>query len=200
MRLVLAAVASLAIAGSAAAESLDIPSGTYKNDPTHTSVMWKVNHFGFSNYTGMFERGAITATVNLDADDVTQSSLDAGVTGTEVATLDPRGNGFDEEIASDMFINAVQHPSVSFKSTDIEVTGDNTANIHGELTLAGVTLPIVLETTLNAAANHPMAGAPAFGISAVGTFDRTDFGVESLAGPVGTDVTIEIQAEFIKAE
>lgn len=201
MRLLLAAAAaSFALAAPAAAESLDIPSGTYNVDQTHASIIWKVSHLGFSNYTGMFDRGAINATVNLDADDVSKSTLEASVTGTEVATLHPTPKDFDAEIASEQFLNAGEFPTISFDSSRIDVTGENTAQIHGELTLSGVTLPFVLDTTLNRAANHPMSGAPTFGISAVGTVDRTAHGVTSLAGPIGENVTIEIEAEFVKAE
>ncbi len=56
---------------------------------------------------------------------------------------------------------------------------------------------MTLEAQLNAATEaHPMTGAPVFGISARGTIDRTQWGITSLAGPIGTEVTIEIEAEF----
>ena len=201
MRLILAA-AAVALSFPASAESLDIPSGTYALDRTHAALVWKVNHLGFSTYTGMFDKKAIDATIELDADDVANSSLTATVDGLSVETLhprefDPRDIAFNDEIQSDMFLNTVAFPEITFKSTGIEITGDNTANIEGELTLNNQTHPFVLETTLNQAAEHPMLGTPAIGISATGTFDRTQFGINTLAGPVSADVTIEIQGEFI---
>lgn len=199
MRLPLLAAVCVALAGPAAAQSLDIPSGSYNVDKTHASILWKVSHLGYSTYTGMFERSAIDATVELDAEDVANSTLSVTLTGTEVATLHPGEKDFNGEIASDMFLNAVEYPDITFESTGIEVTGDNTANITGDLTIRGTTLPLVLETTLNRAANHPMAGTPAFGITAIGEIDRTEFGVTSLAGPVGEMVSVEIQAEFMHA-
>ncbi|MBJ3775008.1 YceI family protein [Acuticoccus mangrovi] len=192
-----AALTTLVLAAPAAAQSLDVPSGTYVSDPTHTSVVWKLSHFGYSTYTGNFERKAIAATVELDADDVANSSVEVTLNGNAVRTLHPGPTDFDAEIASDMFLNAVAHPEITFKSTGITLTGDNTADVAGELTVNGQTHPFTLAATLNRAATHPMSGNPTIGISAVGTLDRTEYGVTSLAGPIGTEVTIEVQAEFI---
>ena len=201
MRLILAA-AAVAFSLPAAAESLDIPSGTYALDRTHAALTWKVNHLGFSTYTGMFDKKGLDATIELDADNVANSALTATVDGLAVETLhprefDPRNIAFNDEIESEMFLNTVAFPEITFKSTGIEITGANTANIEGELTLNNQTHPFVLETTLNRAAEHPMLGTPALGISATGTFDRTQYGIDALAGPVSADVTIEIQGEFI---
>ncbi|WMS44929.1 YceI family protein [Acuticoccus sp. MNP-M23] len=199
------AAAAIAFALPAAAESLDVPSGTYVLDKTHASVVWKINHLGFSTYTAMFERAGIDATITLDADDVAKSSLTASVDVNEVLTghtieFDPRSIDFDQEIASDMFLNAPATPVATFESTGIEVTGENTANITGNLTLNNQTHPLVLETTLNGAGDNPMSGAPHIGVTATGVIDRTMYGINTLAGPVGTDVTIEIQGEFAYKE
>ncbi|MEM9224560.1 MAG: YceI family protein, partial [Pseudomonadota bacterium] len=144
-----AAVAVVALASSpVAAQSIDVPSGTYALDKTHASIVWKVSHIGYSTYTGMFQRGAIDATITLDAEDVAKSSVTATIEGTGVETLhpvdfDPRGTDFNAEVAGDKFLNANSFPAITFKSTGIEVTGDNTANISGELTLNNATHPVV---------------------------------------------------------
>ncbi|XWN32820.1 MAG: YceI family protein [Devosia sp.] len=197
MRLLLAAATSLGLATAASAQTLDVPSGTYVVDPTHTSILWKVNHLGFSNYTGTFARDAIDATITLDAADVANSSVSVTVNGQEVETLHPAAKDFNAEIESDMFINADAHPEITFTSSSIEVTGENTANISGELTLAGQTHSLVLETTLNGAQDHPMSGNPTIGISATGVIKRSEFGITSLVGPIGDDVVVEIQGEFL---
>jgi polyisoprenoid-binding protein YceI len=205
MRFALAAAATLAFSLPAAAQSLEIPSGTYVNDVTHTSILWKVSHFGYSTYTGAFARDAAAAVVTLDADDVANSRLEVTLDGGAVRTLhpvdaDPRRTDFDAEIASATFLNAETNPTITFRSTSIEVTGEDSATITGDLTINGKTHPLVLETHLNAAANHPMTGAPMFGISARGTLDRTLWGINTLAGPIGTDVAIEIEAEFAQQQ
>lgn len=193
------------ITSPALAQSIDIPSGTYTNDRTHTSVVFKISHFGFSTYTAMFDRAGIAATVELNAENVADSTLTVDMSEAALATahpieFDPRGIDFDAEIASDMFLDSEEKP-ISFTSTSIELTGENTAEIKGDLTLNGVTLPVTLDTTLNnAIESHPMAGIAAFGISAKAVIDRTQFGVDALAGPVGADVTVEIEAEFYQAQ
>lgn len=197
MRFILVAAASLALALPAAANSLDVPSGTYKNDPSHSSILWKVNHIGYSNYTGTFARGAIDATIELDADDVTNSQLSVTLDGQSVETLHPGDTDFNAEIESDMFMNTAEFPEITFTATGIEVTGENTADITGDLTIAGQTHPMVLATTLNKAADHPMAGTPALGVSATGTLMRSAYGNEGLLGPISDAVTVEIQAEFM---
>ncbi len=202
MRRLLAAALVSALTLPAAAQSLDIPSGSYSNDRTHTAVVWKINHFGFSTYTAMFDRAGIAATVELDAEDVSKSTLtvdmaDAAIVTAHPIEFDPRSIDFDEEIASPMFLDSATKP-IRFQSTAIEVTGENTAKITGDLTLNGQTHPVVLDATLNQAIVHPMAGIPAFGISASAVIDRTTWGIDALAGPVGTDVTLEIAAEFFQ--
>lgn len=201
MRAVLATAALAIAAGPAFGQSLNVPSGTYRLDPAHTDVLWKVDHFGLSPYVGRFDRSAIDATIELDAEDVTNSTLTVTIRADGVVTNDPGAKDFDAEIEGDMFFAAAAHPEITFVSTDIEVSGEDTATITGDLTFKGVTLPVELDVVLNGALEaHPMAGAPALGISASAVIDRTDFGVTSLAGPIGTEVDVEIHAEFLKAE
>lgn len=197
MRFLLAAAASLALVLPASANGLDVPSGTYKNDPSHTSILWKVSHLGYSTYTGTFARSAIDATIELDADDVANSELSVTLNGQEVETLHPGDTDFNAEIESDMFMNTAEYPEITFTATSIEVTGDNTADITGDLTIAGQTHPLVLSTTLNRAADHPMAGTPALGITATGSLMRSAYGNEGLLGPISDEVSVEIQAEFM---
>lgn len=203
MRAALAAAAVIAlgtapIAAPASAETLDIPAGTYAVDNTHLSILWRVSHFGLSNYTGQFDPKNIEVTIDLDPENVANSKVTATIPATDVMTNFPGEKDFDAEIAGEKFLNAGNHPEITFTSTDIEVTGENTAEITGDLTIAGTTVPVVLDTRLNAAMEHPMANVPALGITAVGTLKRTDFGVDFLVGPVADDVEVIINAEFLK--
>lgn len=202
MRLALAAALATAIAVPAAAQSVDVPSGTYTADPTHTSLVWKVSHLGFSDYTGMFAREAIDVVIELDADNVANSTLEVTLDGTAVRTLhpieaDPRGVDFDEEIESEMFLNTAAMPEITFTSTAIEVTGEDTATITGDLTIGETTHPLELRTVLNKAGNHTITGMPTLGISATGVVKRSEYGINALLGPVGDDVTVEIEGEFV---
>ncbi len=199
MRLILAAATAAFIPFHASAQSIDIPSGTYTLDQSHASVLWKISHLGFSNYVGLFDRSALDATVELDADDVANSTLSVTVNGQEVRTLHPGEKDFNSEIEA-QFINTVENPEITFTTTSIEVTGENTANIAGDLTFNAITLPLVLDTTLNLAAPNPFNGTPTFGVSAVGTIDRTAFDAGRFAPNIGANVAVEIEAEFTLVE
>jgi len=197
MALALALGSSVAIADS----QLPAPSGTYKNDPTHTSLTWKVLHMGLSKYTARLNDVSIT--LALDGEDPAASSVTAEIDPTSVDTGYPGETDFDGEIANDeRFFNAGTFPTISFESKAIEMTGEQTARITGDLSFLGVTKAVTLDATLvGAMEKHPFAGVPAIGFSATTTLDRTDFGLDYLSGRgLGDEVEIVIQAEFLKAE
>ncbi|WP_152048105.1 YceI family protein [Aureimonas psammosilenae] len=195
---------SLAVAGAllaglsaASAQTISVPSGTYKADPAHTNVLWTVSHFGLSNYIGRFR--TIAATLDLDASDPTKSKLTATIDPASVDTNYPgKDKDFNAEIASPMFLDAAKFGKIEFVSNKIETTGDNTGKVTGDLTLHGVTKPVVLDVKLNAQLNpHPMSKKPAIGFSATGTIKRSEFGIATLVGPVADDVKLTIESEFV---
>lgn len=181
------------------AQDIGVPSGTYANDPTHTSLFWSVNHFGLSNYTARFN--TVEAIVDLNADDLTQSTLTATVAMTSVDTdfPFPENTDFNAELRGANWLNTEAFPEATFTSTAITVTGDDTAEIEGDLTFLGQTLPVTLDAKLiGLMEDHPFTDGAAFGIAATGTFDRTAFGFSTFAPNVGAEVTITINAEFLE--
>jgi polyisoprenoid-binding protein YceI len=189
---------SAALIGSASAADLSIGSGTYTLDPTHGSLFWSVNHFGLSEYTARIN--SFDATIELDAQDITQSTLTATIDMASVDTdfPNPEAHDFNAELRGANWLNTDAFPQATFVSTAITKTGDTTADIEGELTFLGVSLPVTLDATLiGSMGKHPFADGAAFGIQATGTFDRTAFGLSTFAPNVGAEVTIEINAEFI---
>lgn len=194
-----AAVFGTLLFATAAHADVPVPSGAYVMDNTHASLTFRINHLGLSNYTARFTDFDIN--LNLDVDNPENSTVTATVNPTSVRTDYPGEKDFDGEIANDAnFFNAGQFPEVTFASTSVEKTGDNTATITGDLTMLGTTLPITLDATLvGALEQHPFVGSPAVGFSATGTLDRSDFGMTHLIPNVGDAVTFIIEAEFIKA-
>ncbi|MEO1329488.1 MAG: YceI family protein [Pseudomonadota bacterium] len=196
------------LAAPAAAQSADAPSGAYNLDPTHASVVFKVAHLGLSDYTARFTKFDIA--LNLDAENPANSTVTATIDPSSVETEYPGATDFNGEIANDAkFLNAGQFPEITFTSTSVEPTGDNTAKVTGDLSMLGATQPVTLDVVLNGAlANHPFAKKPAVGFTATGEFDRTVWGMAHLTNTLGADgpaivsptVSFEIQAEFIKAE
>lgn len=196
-----AALSAPPMATPAAAQSIEnIDAGAHVNDPLHTNVLWKIDHFGLSTYIGRF--ADISATLELDPEDVTQSKLTANVDPASVDTHYPADDkSFDDEVESDMFLDAAKFPEAKFVSKSIEVTGDKTGTVTGDLTLHGQTHEETMDVTFNTVVNpHPVSKLPTVGFSATMTFDRTKYGIDTYAGPVGKEVTLEIETEFVPAK
>jgi polyisoprenoid-binding protein YceI len=178
------------------------PSGAYVLEKNHASLTWKVKHLGLSNYTARFTRFDVQVSYN--AEDITKSTLTATVDPTSVETdfPNPEAEDFDKKVSTDAkFMNASAFPEIKFVSTGIEKTGENTGKIMGNLTFLGVTKPMTLDATLNAAMDkHPMAGVPVLGISATGMVKRSEFGLKELVPFIGDDVQLIIEAELVKAK
>ncbi|MDZ4842409.1 MAG: YceI family protein [Hyphomicrobium aestuarii] len=190
---------SAAIQPASAQLAVDVPAGTYKVDPTHASVHWKVSHLGLSNYTGRFVR--FDATLTIDPARPEAAKLEASVDPTSLRTDYPFADkkDFDKQLIEDAkWFNATVAKSMSFKSTSVKMTGAKTADVVGEISLLGVSKPLTLKATLNGGMKEqPFAKKPALGFSAVGTLKRSDFGMSYLVPNIGDEVQIIIEAEFL---
>lgn len=185
-------------AAHAQAKALDVPAGTYVLDPTHTSVTWAVKHLGLSMYTARFV--GFDSKVELDPADPTRSTVLFTIDTRSVRTdfPFPEKEDFDSVVAN-RFLKAEAHPEIRFRSTGITATGPSTGRITGDMTLGGVTRPVTFDATLNGAMLNPFTKAPTIGLSARGTINRSDFGLNELMGPIGDAVEIRIEAELAKA-
>jgi polyisoprenoid-binding protein YceI len=183
--------------------NVDLPAGTYTLDRAHASLIFKVNHLGFSNYTARFKH--FDAELHLDPKKPAAASLMATVDSRSIETdfPDPATLDFNAQLRGAEWLNAEAFPAMTYKSTAIEMTGPNTANITGDLTLRGVTHPVVLEATYNGGwkgiDQDPHAR---IGFSAHGTLKRSDYGMSfGIPAPgtnfgVGDEVSVIIEAEF----
>lgn len=198
---VAAAVSLLFAAAPAIANPLaDVPAGVYKVDPAHNSVTWRVSHLGLSNYTARFT--SVEAAIEFDPAKTENSKLTVSIDPTSVKTDYPYSDkkNFDKVLAEDkIWFNASVHKTITFKSSKVEMTGPKTAKVTGDLTLLGVTKPITLDATLNGAMKEqPFAKKPALGFSASGQIKRSEFGMSTYVPLVGDEVTLLIEAEFLK--
>ncbi|RYG34489.1 MAG: polyisoprenoid-binding protein [Burkholderiales bacterium] len=177
-----------------------LPAGDYKIDPAHASLVFTVNHLGFSHYTGQFTR--FTADLKLDPANPAAAQLSATVDPASLSIPSPP-DGFVDELSSEPWLNTKAFPQMTFKSTSIAVTGPNTADVTGDFTLRGVTKPVTLAMTFNGGwRGIPQDPHARIGFSAKGVLKRSEFGIDfgvpapgSTAG-VSDDVTIAIEAEF----
>lgn len=182
---VLTAAFALA-AGAALAEPQ-----AYQFDTSHSQIVFDYNHLGFSTTTGMFS--GIEGTINFDQEDPASSSVEATF---PVASLMTGDKGRDEHfLSADFFGSEAATPEVTFTSTSIEVTGDNTALITGDLTLNGVTKEVVLDTVLNQQGEHPMENKPWLGFDATTTLLRSDYNLGMFAPAVSDEVEVSISVE-----
>lgn len=183
-----AAFATTATAAWAAPEK-------YVLDPSHSQVVFSYNHLGFSTTTGMFS--GFEGEIMFDQEDPAASSVTVSMPVMSMITgWKPR----EDHFMSEDFFAATEDEMVTFTSTAIEVTGENTAKITGDLTLNGVTKPVVLDAKLNQVGEHPMAGKPWAGFDATTTLVRSDFELGKFAPFVGDEVAIQISIEAQKAD
>ncbi|MCR9177324.1 MAG: YceI family protein [Alphaproteobacteria bacterium] len=166
----------------------------YETDPSHTDILFLVSHFGYSNSFGSF--GDFDIDLAFDQETPENSTLSVVVRPVSVDTTVPK---LDEHLRSPDFFGVEAHPEATFVSTGIEITGEKTGIVTGDLTLLGVTKPVTLDVTFNKAAPHPINKRPAVGFSATGTITRTDFGMDTYAPAVGDEVKLIIEYEGFEA-
>lgn len=178
----------------------DVPAGRYALDPSHASLIFRVDHLGFSNYTARFTR--FDAELDFDPADPAAARLTATVDARSIETDFPFTDqvDFNAQLRGEQWLDADAHPQMTFRSTDVVPTGASTARIEGELTLRGVTRPMTLDATFNGGyAGHPMDPNARIGFSAVGTLQRSDygmaFGIPEPGSKLGVSDAVEIVIE-----
>ena len=185
------------------ASTADVPAGAYKLDRNHASLIFRVNHLGFSNYTARFKR--FDANLEFDPKNLAASKVTATVDPDSLETdyPNPAKVDFNAELKGADWLNVAAFPEMRFESRRIDVTGENSVRINGDLRLHGVTRPMVLEARFNGGyAGHPMDPHARIGFSAHGTLKRSQFGIAyGIPAPgttmgVSDDVNIVIEAEF----
>ncbi len=181
----------LVLAAALAATSLSVSADpiTYTMDPDHTDVIASWSHFGFSNPIAHF--GQVDGEITYDPDNIGASSVNVTI---PLAGLDSHVEAFDEHLRSDDFFDAATYPTITFDSTAVEAAGDGKLKVTGDLTVHGVTRPVVRDVTLNKIGENMMK-QPAVGFDATTTIKRSEFGVGMYAPNVSDEVQIRITTE-----
>lgn len=167
----------------------------YVLDASHSQIVFSYTHFGYSTTYGMFS--GFEGEISFDQEDPAASAVSVSMPEASMLT------GWEKRLGHFMspdFFGSTDDDTISFVSTGIEVTGDATANITGDLTMNGVTKPVVLDAKLNKADQHPMAGKPWAGFDATTTLLRSDFNLGKFAPAVSDEVQVVISIEAMKAE
>ncbi|MCG9515665.1 YceI family protein [Acinetobacter pittii] len=166
----------------------------YKIDPTHTATVFSWNHFGFSTPSANFSD--IQGVIKVDNAKPANSSVNVTIPLSSVNTNVP---ALDKEFQAEAWFNAAKYPNITFKSTKVETKDKKHFKITGDLTVKGVTKPVVLDAVLNKQGEHPMAKVPAIGFNATTSFKRSDFGLGNYVPNVGDKITVNITTEATAA-
>ncbi|MCL8220135.1 YceI family protein [Acinetobacter baumannii] len=166
----------------------------YKIDPTHTATVFSWNHFGFSTPSANFSD--IQGVIKVDNAKPANSSVNVTIPLSSVNTNVP---ALDKEFQEEAWFNAAKYPNITFKSTKVETKDKKQFKITGDLTVKGITKPVVLDAVLNKQGEHPMAKVPAIGFNATTSFNRSDFGLGNYVPNVGDKITVNITTEATAA-
>jgi polyisoprenoid-binding protein YceI len=164
-------------------------------DPAHTQILFSVDHLGFTQVRGVFRD--YDGTVAFDPENLEATEVSLAI---DAASVDTLWEARDEHIRSADFLDAANHPEITFVSTGVAATGDNAAEITGDLTIRGETRPVTLAATLNNLGPNPFNPEQEIaGFTLTGEVDRTEFGIDFGAPAIGAVLPVEITVELVRA-
>jgi polyisoprenoid-binding protein YceI len=167
----------------------------YEFDTVHSQIIFFVSHLGFSISEGEFLD--FDGLITFNRDEPEKSSVNVTI---DTASIDMDDEKWNDHMKNEDFFNVEKYPHMTFKSTDIEVTGEKTAKITGDLTILETTKPVTLDVTFNKAGKHPFGDKYAAGWSATTSIKRSDFGMNYGLPNVGDDVEIRIEVEAVRKD
>lgn len=165
---------------------------TYRLDPAHTAVIFRVKHLGVAYVYGRFNGPG--GTFVFDESSPAKSSIEIQVDAKNVDTAVEKR---DNQLKSPDFFNAAEHPVIKFKSASVKKTGKDTYDISGDLTLLGKTRPITVKARQTGEGKDPW-GNYRLGFETSFTVKRSDFGMDFMMGVAGDDVLLTVSVEGIR--
>ena len=165
---------------------------TYNIDSSHTFPRFSYNHMGLSTQLSKFNK--TTGTVVFDKAEKT-GSVDVVI---DMKSVETGSSLFNQHIQGEDFLDTAKYPTASFKSTKVNFQGDKPSEIPGNLTIKGVTKPVILKVSHFVNTKHPMNGADAIGADASVVIKRSEFNAGKYAPAVGDEVAITITLEAVK--
>jgi polyisoprenoid-binding protein YceI len=167
---------------------------TWTSDPNHSEVDFSVSHLTVSNVHGRF--GHVNATIAYNEADVTKSTVTATI---DLTGLDTGEDARNTHLKSPDFFDVANNPSATFSTTSV-AKSDSGLTINGNLTVHGVTKPVVLNAQGPRGPAPGMDHKPHAGFSATTTIKRSDFGIGGKfpAAAIGDDVKLDIELEVVK--
>lgn len=161
----------------------------YQVDPVHSAVVFRVKHMNASHAWGRFNE--LSGSFALDPTDPAGSQVDIKI---QTGSVDTGNAKRDQHLKGPDFFNAVQFPSITFKSTSVAKGSDGAYDVTGDLTLHGVTRPVRVKVTPVGTAKGP-TGTPVAGVDASFLVKQSDFGMTKMVGPIGDEVWVNVSLE-----
>jgi len=187
-------LAALAIGSAVLSANVMAADYVVDKEGQHAFVDFKISHLGYSYITGTFKD--IDGKFSFDAAKPEDSKIEFNVNTASVFTNHAER---DKHIASADFLNASKFGKATFVSTSVKSTGANTADVTGDLTLLGVTKPVVVKATFLGEGKDPWGGYRA-GFEGTTTIQRSDFGKQKDLGPKSDAVELYVSFEGVKAK
>ena len=149
----------------------ELPAGRYRLDPEHAALLVKIDHLGFSQLVGRFDR--FDATLDFDPDNPAASRLSAEI---DPASVDFNLPKFEEDLRGPDWFDVARYPRLASQAAGSWSPARDTGRITGDLTLHGATQPVTLDVTFNGAGDSLVTGRYTLGFAASGTISRSAFG------------------------
>jgi polyisoprenoid-binding protein YceI len=172
----------------------------YAFDADHTNVTFSWNHLGLSRQSARIMK--VTGALEFDPEKPEDSRIDVTL---DVASIQTGSRTLDRDLRSPDFFDAARYPEITFRSTIVRVTGQQTGEVAGNLMIMGQSQPVILQVRWNYSGEHPLGKInPAYlgkfvsGFSALTTIKRSQWGINRAVPLVSDDIEIAIEAEFLR--
>jgi polyisoprenoid-binding protein YceI len=165
----------------------------WKSDKNHSKVTFGINHLGISEVTGLFKD--FDATITSAKPDFSDAVLDLTV---QTASVNTEVEKRDGHLKSADFFNAEKYPTMTFKSTSIKKVSEGKYKVSGDLTLTGITKPVIVDLWYRGTIENPNSKMPVTGFEVTGSVKRSDFnfGSKFTSPMLGDEVRIKADGEF----
>ena len=175
-------------------EVTEVRAGQYVLAPNHASLIWKLNHLGFSTFIGTFND--FEASLDFDPEDIENASLEVVIS---TSSLDVDIPEFEEELRGDNWFDVGVYPQAVYRTTRfLESIDEDTFLFAGDLTLLGTTASVNLEVNFHGGGRNFLTRSYTVGFSGSAKFNRSDFGLDRFTSfGVGDEIDLEIHVEFM---
>jgi polyisoprenoid-binding protein YceI len=169
---------------------------TYTLEPDYTQGVFRWNHLGFSSPAAQFAQGV--GTLEFDQADPTKSSVTVTIPLGSLYTGVP---ALDDDFRSTDFFDTARFPTATFRSTKVEkLAAADQLKVSGDLSLHGMTKPIVLDVMVVKVGTNPRSNLPTIGFDAKTTLKRSDFGLGKYVPQVGDEIQMHLISQAVEAK